>query len=73
MGHAVVAELVDALRSGRSRGNPVEVQVLSTAQENPVGVFLLWSGLEREGGRGNGSSPVEEVHETEWFRERSPS
>lgn len=30
--YAVVAELVDALRSGRSEGNLVEVQVFSTAQ-----------------------------------------
>ena len=29
--HAEVAELVDALASGVSRGNPVEVQVLSSA------------------------------------------
>ena len=31
--HAGVAELVDALRSERSRGNPVEVQILSPAPE----------------------------------------
>ncbi len=29
--HAEVAELVDALASGASGGNPVEVQVLSSA------------------------------------------
>ena len=31
MGYADVAELVDALVSGTSRSNPVEVQVLSSA------------------------------------------
>ncbi len=35
---AEVAELVDALRSGRSRSNPVEVQVLSSAH------FLFFEG-----------------------------
>ena len=39
---ADVAELVDALRSGRSGGNPVEVRVLSSAQNRkPVRVFCF--------------------------------
>ena len=32
--------MVDALRSGRSGGNPVEVQVLSPAQNEPVSFGL---------------------------------
>jgi hypothetical protein len=33
--HAVVVELVDTLASGASGGNPVEVQVLSSAPDSP--------------------------------------
>jgi hypothetical protein len=36
---AEVAELVDALRSGRSGGNSVEVQVLSSAPFKLLRVF----------------------------------
>ena len=38
--HCWSGETVDALRSGRSGGNPVEVQVLSPAQMREVGVVL---------------------------------
>ena len=37
-GNAEVVKLVDALASGASRGNPVEVQVLSSA---PLYVIVL--------------------------------
>ena len=47
---AEVAELVDALGSGLSWGNPVEVRVLSSApdsQKSPVkaGLFCVWGFL----------------------------
>ena len=38
---AEVAELVDALASGASGGNPVEVQVLSSApKKETIGIFI---------------------------------
>ncbi len=41
IGHAEVAELVDALASGASGGNPVEVQVLFSAFTGASAVFTL--------------------------------
>lgn len=46
---ARVAELVDALGSGSSGGNPVKVQVLSRAKEEAIRKdrLFLWGSRER--------------------------
>ena len=45
VGFAVVAELADALDSGSSEGNFMEVQVLSTA---PSKIFILYHAVVAE-------------------------